>query len=68
MPTSRQEIGDRMLFAVDALNEELKTPAQNTKEFWEALATFGPEFLVGKFNMVVNEDTGHIVITYKPEI
>lgn len=69
MATARQEIGDRMLYAVDELVEGLnkKADKQNTKKFWEAFAKFGPEYLVGKFSMVENNDTGSIVITYKPE-
>lgn len=63
--TTRQTIGDRMLFAVNALVEEKPEPEQNTKEFWDAFAQFVPEYISGKFSMVVNEDTGSMTILYK---
>jgi hypothetical protein len=52
MAASRRLIGQDMLVAVNDLVLELNgTPEENTKKFWDALAAFGPEYLVGQFHM-----------------
>lgn len=56
-----------MLFALtDLKNNYGGTPAELSKQFFEALAKFGPEYLVGSFSMVTNKTTGEVTISYHP--
>jgi hypothetical protein len=64
MPTPREEIGDRMLFAVDALmrDKQTKPEIQNT-EFWAALRSFAPSYLGGMLSMNIDAH-GNVNMTF----
>jgi hypothetical protein len=68
MAQSREAVGELMKLAVEELIDPLPTkdPLENTQDFWTIFGEFGEMFLTGRFNMVHNNDTGAIVITYKP--
>lgn len=65
MPTPREEIGDRMLFAVDKLvpfEDRPATPEEIT-EFWAALKEFVPARLGGMLNMTIDTH-GNVNLTF----
>lgn len=65
MPTTREELGDRMLFAVDALmrDQEAKPTPEQITEFWTALRTFAPTYIGGMICM--NTDAhGNVTMTF----
>jgi len=65
VPTPREEIGDRMLFAVDKLvpfEDRPATPEEIT-EFWEALKVFAPARLGGMLNMTIDTH-GNVNLTF----
>lgn len=65
MPTPREEIGDRMLFAVDALmrDEDGKPSPENITEFWAALRNFAPAYLIGMTSMNIDAH-GNVNFTF----
>ena len=65
MPTPREELGDRMLFAVDALmrDQEAKPTQEQITEFWAALRNFAPTYLGGMASVQADEH-GNVTMTF----
>lgn len=65
MPTPREEIGDRMLFAVDKLVpfEDYEPTPEEITEFWNAFRPFVCTRIGGKMTMNIDAH-GNVYMTF----
>ena len=72
MVRPNEPIADKLLFAIEELireryqSDSKNTPEELTKLFWEALAPFANEYLIGTIDLFARSD-GTLTVRFVPK-